>query len=108
MATPNIKVKVPEKAKKGEVFEIKTTIGHDMESGQRKDKDGKTIPRKIINSFTATYNGEQIFASDWNPSVSANPYLSFYTTATESGVIEFAWNDDDGATYKHSVQITVE
>ena len=107
MATPSMKVKVPAQAKKGEVIEIKSTIGHDMESGQRKDKEGKPIPRKIINKFTCTYNGKEVFSSDWHPAISANPYLSFFMTATESGKVEFAWTDDDGAVYKTSSDITV-
>lgn len=108
MASPSMKVKVPEKAKKGDVVEIKTTIGHDMESGQRKDKDGKPIPRKIINKFTCTYNGAKVFESEWHPAISANPYLSFFTTATESGKVEFAWTDDSGEVYTTSANITVE
>jgi len=43
----------PKEAKKGEVIEIKTLMPHIMESGQRKDRDGKPIPRKIINKFVA-------------------------------------------------------
>ena len=46
------RLKLPKEAKKGEVIEIKTLMPHIMELGQRKDKDGKTIPRKIINKFT--------------------------------------------------------
>ena len=45
------RLKIPKEAKKGEVIEIKTLLPHVMESGQRKDKDGKTIPRKIINKL---------------------------------------------------------
>lgn len=105
---PRIKVKVPRKASKGEVFEIKTLITHNMESGQRKDKQGNKIPRKIINQFVATYNGREIFRSDWHPALSANPYLSFYAKARESGTIEFQWHDDDGSVYKTSAEIVVE
>jgi len=107
MSTPSIKIKVPEKAAKGEVFEIKTTIGHDMESGQRKDKDGKAIPRRIINKFVCTYNGKEVFSSDWHPSISANPYLSFFVKASESGTIEMTWHDDSGEVYTKSANITV-
>jgi sulfur-oxidizing protein SoxZ len=42
------RLKLPAEAKKGEVIEIKTLLPHVMESGQRKDKDGNAIPRKII------------------------------------------------------------
>lgn len=104
---PTPRVKMPASAAKGEVFEVKTTIDHDMESGQRKDKDGKTIPRKIINKFVCTYNGKEVFTSDWHGAVSANPYLSFFLTATESGKVEFKWLDDDGSAYTASQAITV-
>ncbi|MBI2240444.1 MAG: thiosulfate oxidation carrier complex protein SoxZ [Magnetospirillum gryphiswaldense] len=104
---PTPRVKMPSSAAKGEVFEVKTTIDHDMESGQRKDKEGKPIPRKIINKFTVTYNGKQVFWSDWAPAVSANPYCSFFLTATESGTVELKWHDDDGQVYSTSQAITV-
>ena len=51
------RIRVPDTAKVGEVIEVKTLISHVMETGQRKDRDGKTIPRNIINTFTATFNG---------------------------------------------------
>lgn len=104
---PTPRIKIPASAAKGDVFEVKTTIDHDMESGQRKDKDGKPIPRKIINKFTVTYAGKQVFWSDWASAVSANPYCSFFLTATESGTIELKWHDDDGQVYSASHQITV-
>src|SRR3546814_6188601 len=46
----------------GEVITIKTLINHSMESGQRKDKEGKVIPRQIINKFTCAFNGMPVFA----------------------------------------------
>ena len=104
---PTPRVKMPASAAKGEIFEVKTTIDHDMESGQRKDKDGKTIARKIINKFTVTYNGRQVFWSDWASAVSANPYCSFFLTATESGTVELKWHDDDGQVNSTAQQITV-
>ncbi|CAA7622962.1 thiosulfate oxidation carrier complex protein SoxZ [Magnetospirillum sp. UT-4] len=104
---PTPRVKMPATAAKGEVFEVKTTIDHDMESGQRKDKDGKPIPRKIINKFTVTLNGKEVFKADWAAAISANPYCSFFLTATESGTVEFKWQDDDGSVYSTSQAITV-
>jgi sulfur-oxidizing protein SoxZ len=109
MAKPKPRVKVPKKAAKGEIIEIKTLISHKMESGQRKDKKtGKKIPRRIINKFSATYNGEVIFSADWHPAISANPYMAFYTVATESGTLEFTWTDDNGSVYSKTAEITVE
>ncbi len=108
MAIPKPRVKVPKTAKKGDVIQIKTLIAHKMESGQRKDKKGAVIPRKIINKFEAKYNGEVVFSADWHPAISANPYLAFHTVATESGTLEFAWTDDDGSVYTKTAKITVE
>jgi sulfur-oxidizing protein SoxZ len=104
---PTPRVKIPASAAKGEVFEVKTTIDHDMESGQRKDKDGKPIPRKIINRFVCTYNGKEVFSADWAAAISANPYLSFFLTATESGTIEMKWHEDGGQVFAASQAITV-
>ncbi len=108
MAKVKPRVKVPKTAAKGEIIEIKTLISHKMESGQRKDKKGAVIPRKIINKFEAKYNGEVVFSADWHPAISTNPYMAFNTVATESGTLEFAWVDDDGSTYSKSAKITVQ
>jgi sulfur-oxidizing protein SoxZ len=101
------KVRVPATAKKGEVIEIKTQVQHEMESGQRKDASGKPVPRLIINKFVCKYNGAEVFASEWHPAISANPYLSFFVTATESGKIEFTWTDDKGEITKAEAEIKV-
>ena len=61
------RLKLPKEAKKGEVIEIKTLLPHIMESGQRKDKDGKAIPRKIINKFACEFNGKPVFTANLEP-----------------------------------------
>jgi sulfur-oxidizing protein SoxZ len=107
MTTPTPRVRLPAKAKKGEVIEIKTLISHDMEMGTRKDAEGKTIPRKIIKQFVCTFNGKPVFSSDWQPGISANPYMAFFARVNESGTFEFAWHDDDGSVYKTTSKIDV-
>ncbi len=106
MAKP--RVKAPKKAKKGEIVKIKTLIKHKMESGRRKGKDGKPIPRKIINKFTAKMGGEMVFEMDIQPSVSANPYIQFHMKAEKSGELVMEWTDDDGTVYSAKKKITVE
>ena len=108
MAQPKPRVRVPKKADKGDVVEIKTLISHPMESGQRKDrKTGELIPRKIINKFACVYNGDEVFSADLHPAISANPYLSFFVKVEESGEFEFTWVDDDGSVYTQISKITV-
>lgn len=101
------RVRLPATAKKGEMLEIKTLISHEMETGQRKDAAGKVIPRKIINKVTAAFNGKVFFEADWHPSVSANPYQSFFFKAQESGEFTFTWVDDDGSAYTTKNALTV-
>jgi sulfur-oxidizing protein SoxZ len=106
-AKPTPRVRIPAKAKVGELIEVKTLISHEMESGQRKDSEGKTIPREIIHKFTAMFNDKVVFEADWYPAVSANPYQSFFYKAAESGEFKFVWHDDNGSQYTASAKLTV-
>ncbi|MDA0997788.1 MAG: thiosulfate oxidation carrier complex protein SoxZ, partial [Proteobacteria bacterium] len=101
------RVRVQETAKKGEVVEIKSLISHVMESGRRKGKDGKMIPRSIINHFECTFNGDKVFESVWHPAISANPYMAFFVKVDKSGEFKFTWKDDDGSTYTAASKIAV-
>lgn len=90
------RIKIPKEAKKGEVIQIKTLIAHPMESGQRKGKDGKPIPRMIINKFACEFNGKPVFSVDLDPAISANPYIQFNARVDEAGTFKFSWTDDAG------------
>ena len=101
-------INVPKKAKRGDIIEIKTLISHVMETGYRRTADGQAIPRDIITSFTCRYNGEEIFRADLFPATAANPFISFFTVATESGKLDFEWIGDSGFSDTASATITVE
>jgi len=103
-----VKVRIPPKAKKGEIIEIKTQVSHDMETGLRKDAAGKTIPRHIITRFTCTWNNEPVISADWHQAVSANPFASFFAVATASGKIKLSWFDENGETLEYVHDIVVE
>jgi sulfur-oxidizing protein SoxZ len=107
MAAPKPRVKVPKSAAAGEVVTIKTLISHEMESGQRKDKEGNIIPRKIINKFEVTFNGTSVLTVDIEPAVSANPYFEFDMKVPEAGTVAFAWTDDDGSVYNEEKDIAI-
>ena len=108
MSTVKPRIKLDKKdAKKGDVIEVKALVSHIMETGQRKDRDGKVIPRKILNKFTCTVNGKEVFAADFEPAVSANPYIQFKFKATESGPVVLTWIDDDGSKIVGEETLTV-
>ena len=101
-------INVPARAKRGEIIEIRALISHPMETGYRTATDGSLVPRDIIQRFTCTYNGEEIFSAELFPAVSANPFFSFTTVATETGTLGFRWIDDHGRVQLETAQIVVE
>jgi sulfur-oxidizing protein SoxZ len=101
-------INVPQKAKRGEIIAIKSLISHEMETGFRPNATGQLIPRNIIKEFVCTYNGVEVFRAEFFPAVSANPFVSFTTVATESGTITMTWAGDNGFHATESVAITVE
>jgi sulfur-oxidizing protein SoxZ len=100
-------ISVPARARRGDVIEIKILISHPMETGYRRDNVGKPVPRNIINRLVCTYGGAQIFAADLYPAMAANPFLSFFTVAADSGEIAFHWIADDGESQTETKQISV-
>jgi sulfur-oxidizing protein SoxZ len=100
-------INVPKSVKSGEIFEIKSLISHPMETGFRVGFNGTLIPRDIIQSFTVTYNGTEIFRADLSSAIAANPFVSFFARATESGEIIFRWSGDNGFEAVETAPITV-
>lgn len=105
--TARPRAKVPEMASVGEVITVKTLITHRMESGHRPDETGELVPREIINSFTADFNGDVVFATELHTAVAANPYFEFHVRVRESGTFTFTWIDDLGEEYTLSAPIVV-
>lgn len=100
-------IHMPANAKKGEIIEIRALIAHPMETGYRPGADGRPLPQDVIRQFSCSYNGERVFAAELHPAVSANPYIVFYTIATESGTLEFSWQGDKGFAQTERMTITV-
>ena len=101
-------IRVPERARRGEVIEVKALIGHPMETGYRRTQHGERIPRDIITLFTCTYNGTEVFRAELYPAIAANPFIAFTTLATESGTITLHWSGDNGFAASESAAIVVE
>jgi sulfur-oxidizing protein SoxZ len=101
-------VKVPARARRGEIIELRAIVAHVMETGFRRTETGALVPRDIIRQMVCRYNGVEVFRADFHPAVAANPLIVFTTLATESGRIEFRWTGDNGFAAAESAQITVE
>jgi len=76
---------------------IRVLMSHEMETGQRKDAAGKTIPAWHITEVTATLNGKQVLAAEWGPAVSKNPFLQFTVKGAKAGdKVTVTWKDNKG------------
>ena len=104
----NTLINAPDRARRGEIIEIKTLISHQMETGYRRSQLGARIPRDIIRLFVCTYNGTEVFRAELHPAIAANPFFAFSAVATESGTISFQWTGDNGFSVTESAPIVVE
>jgi sulfur-oxidizing protein SoxZ len=81
----------------GDSTEVKVLMSHEMETGQRKDAQGKTIPAWHIQSVAATWNGKTVLTAEWGPAVSKNPFLSFkFKGGAKGDKVQITWTDNRG------------
>ncbi len=78
---------------------VRVLMAHEMETGQRKDAAGKTIPAWHITDVTATHNGKTVLTAEWGPAVAKNPFLQFNVKGAKAGdKIGVTWKDNRGDT----------
>jgi len=81
----------------GDSTEVKVLMSHEMETGQRKDAQGKTIPAWFIQNVAATCNGKTVMSAQWGPAVSKNPFLSFkFKGGAKGDKVVITWTDNRG------------
>ena len=101
------RISVPQNARRGDSIEIRVAIQHPMETGYRTDDNGTSIPKNVINKLACRYNGAEVFRAEMGSGISANPYLSFFIIAANSGELRFDWVDDAGVTGSERTAIIV-
>jgi sulfur-oxidizing protein SoxZ len=68
----------------GSIATVRVLMSHEMETGQRKDAAGKTIPAWFIQEVSAT-------------SIAKNPFLQFNVKGAKAGdKITVSWVDNKG------------
>lgn len=81
----------------GEKTTVSVLVSHEMESGQRKDASGKTVPAWFIQNIVATHNGKTVMSAQWGPAVSKNPFLRFSFKGGKAGEkVVLSWSDNKG------------
>ncbi len=81
----------------GDKATVRVLMGHEMETGQRKDAAGKTIPAWFIQEVSASHNGKSVLTAQWGPAVSKNPFMQFVVKGAKAGdKIAVTWKDNRG------------
>ena len=94
-------------AEKDGIVDVKILMKHDMESGQRKDSAGATIPAFFIQTVTAQVKGKTVFSAEFGPAVSKDPFLNFKIKgATKGDEIVVNWVDNSGDKRSDQTKIT--
>jgi sulfur-oxidizing protein SoxZ len=81
----------------GDSTEVKVLMSHEMESGQRKDAQGKVIPAWFVQEVIATHNGKTVLVAQWGPAVAKNPFLAFkFKGGAKGEKVQITWVDNKG------------
>jgi sulfur-oxidizing protein SoxZ len=81
----------------GDKANVRVLMSHEMESGQRRDGNGKPIPAWHITEVVAEHNGKVVLTAEWGPAVSKNPFMQFFLKSAKPGdKIAVYWKDNRG------------
>lgn len=81
----------------GDITDIRILMQHPMETGQRKDERGQTLPTHFIQNFTVSLNGKTMIDGQLNTSISKNPLFTFKARGIKAGdKLAVSWSDNSG------------
>jgi sulfur-oxidizing protein SoxZ len=101
------RIQVRQRARRGEIVDVRIVIQHPMETGFRYDALGRQTPRNVIHTLTCRYGGAEVFRAEMGAGIAANPFLRFFVRARESGEIECRWVDSENVAGIASAHLTV-
>ncbi|WP_308389721.1 thiosulfate oxidation carrier complex protein SoxZ [Acidithiobacillus sp. AMEEHan] len=85
----DVQIALPEKAKRGEIIEVRALILHPSQSGDN---------ALFIEEVTFALDGETFCRFDLSSMSSANPYLAVPLRVEKSGMISAHWRNNRGQT----------
>jgi sulfur-oxidizing protein SoxZ len=86
--------------------DIRVLMTHPMETGQRKDPEGKLVPMHFIQNLTVKVNGKPVIEAQTSQAISRNPVFSFRLKGGAKGdKIEVSWLDNHGESNSTEVAV---
>ncbi len=101
------RIKLPDTIKSGDVIDVHAGITHVMETGNRRDSEGRPIPRNVVNSVVATFSDEVVFTAKFGSGTAANPIIVFPMRVLAPGRLEITWMDEEGRLTSDAVNVLV-
>jgi sulfur-oxidizing protein SoxZ len=90
----------------GSYTDVRVLMTHPMETGQRKDAEGKVLPLHFIQNLTVKVNGKTVMEGQISQAVSRNPVFFFRLRGGAKGdKIEVSWLDNRGENNKTETAI---
>ncbi len=81
----------------GGFTDIRVLMSHPMETGQRKDPEGRIVPMHFIQNVTVKLGGKTVIEGQISQGVSRNPVFSFRIKGGARGdKVEVEWLDNRG------------
>jgi sulfur-oxidizing protein SoxZ len=91
----------------GEVAEVKISVTHPMETGQRKEANGKIAPAHFIQSLTVSADEKILIDGQAGAYLSRNPSFGFKVKGVKPGQkIIVTWNDSKGESHSDELVLT--
>lgn len=82
-----------------DTVDMKLMVKHPMESGLRRDEEGKRIPAHYIETLVVKCGGRVVLDAHLGMAVSENPYVAFSFRGAQKGdPISVTWVDNHGDT----------
>lgn len=100
-----VRIRVQDKAKAGDVVNVRVLVTHPMETMQM--RDGKIVEKNynFIHKVEANYNGKPVFEAEITQGVSQNPFFAFPVKVNAPGKIRVIFHDTEGKTYTGEADI---
>ena len=100
------RVRIPSRARAGEVIEIRMLIDHPMATGIRY-RDETPPPRDMLARVMVTMNGASLFEADLRNGTSPNPYHVIFVRIDRTSDFTFVWTDELGRSAQAEARVTV-
>lgn len=105
MSVGQVRMRVPEKSKAGDVVTVRVLVTHPMQVMEF--QAGKPVVKNyvFINHVEGTYNGKKVFEAETTQAVSQNPLFVFTVKVNEPGVVKVTFRDTEGKTFSGEAAI---